>query len=107
MKGILLPEVEGPSSASSRADSELGSKDKVPGLEDGIAASVSGLACWLIDLSTPSSAQLGSKARVVARANKCRHSCTRTRVAQAYQVHKQFGVLTGAAPSSYLDRFCL
>ena len=45
VKGILLPEVEGPSSASSGADPELGSKDKLPGLEDGIAASVSGLVC--------------------------------------------------------------
>ena len=44
VKGILLPEVEGPS-ASSGADPELGSKDRLPGLEDGIAASLSGLAC--------------------------------------------------------------
>lgn len=75
MKGTLLPEVEGPPSVSSGADSELGSKDRLPGLEDGIAC-VSGLACWLIDLSTPSSALLGSKARVVACAKDCRPSCT-------------------------------
>lgn len=78
-KDMLLLEVEGASSASNGADPELGSKDKAPGLEDDIAAAVSGLACWLTDLSTPSSAQLGSKARVVACAGDCLHSCTSTK----------------------------
>ena len=76
VNGMLLPEVEWPCSASSGADPELGSKDKLPGLEDGIAASVSGLACWLIDLRTPSPALLGSKAKVVAGASERRESCT-------------------------------
>lgn len=44
VKDMLLPEVEGASSASTGADPELGSKDRAPGLEDDVAA-VSGLAC--------------------------------------------------------------
>lgn len=42
---VLLPEMEGASSASTGADPELGLKDKAPGLEDDIAAAVSGRAC--------------------------------------------------------------
>lgn len=47
VKGMLLLEVEGPGSASSGADPELGLNNKLPGLEDGIAAPVTGsdLAC--------------------------------------------------------------
>ena len=45
VKGMLLPEVEGPCSASNGAAPELGSKDKLPGVEDGTASSVSSLAC--------------------------------------------------------------
>ena len=45
VKGMLLPEVDEPASASSGADPELGSKDKLPRLEEGTAASVSGPEC--------------------------------------------------------------
>lgn len=44
VKGMLLPEVEGPWSASKGADPELGSNDKLPGLEDGAASPVCGRA---------------------------------------------------------------
>lgn len=72
VKGMLLPEVDAPSSASSGAVPELGSKDRLPDPEDGIATPESFVVCLLMDLRAPSSAELGSKARVVAGAVVCR-----------------------------------
>ena len=72
VKGMLLPEADAPSSASSGAVPELGSKDRLPEPEDGFADPVSSLVCLLVDLRVASSAELGSKARVVAGAVGCR-----------------------------------